>query len=186
MTTKHAVIGLCILFLTTACTGPTVRSTYSQTVDFSHYKTFGFFDPLDTDTRYESLNSQYLKQATVAEMTQRGFVLSKEQPDLLINFHSQTEDKQTLHQFPSPTYRAAYYGYRGQFYYDTWVNYQTFIDDYQEGTLTIDLVDTQLKKMIWQGVAIDRVTEDKLKNLQATLQHTVSEIFRQFPVSVQP
>lgn len=187
MTFKHLFMACCILFLTTACTlGPTIHSNYNQAVDFNQYKTFGFFEPLDTDTRYESLVSQYLKQATITEMTQRGFVLSKTTPDLLINFHSQTENKQNIHQIPTSGYSAPYYEYQGRLYYDTWVSYRTFIDDYQEGTLNIDIVDNQLKKMVWQGVAVGRITEDQLKNLQTTLQQTVSQMFTQFPIGIQP
>lgn len=187
MKSKQVLIAFCILIFTTACSvSPTIRSSANNAVDFNQYTTFGFFDPLDTDTRYESLTSQYLKQATRVEMTRRGFVFTQDNPDLLINFHGHTENKQTIHQFPSSGYSAGYYEYRGHLYYDAFINTRTFIDDYQQGTLSIDLVDNKLKKMVWQGVAVGRVTQEKLKNLQSTLQQTISEIFTQFPRPITP
>jgi hypothetical protein len=101
MKSTYILLILCMLFLTSACSvNPTIRTTFNQTVDFNQYKTFGFFQPLNTDSRYESLTSQYLKQATVVEMTRRGFVLSKNTPDLLINFHRDIRSKQQINEIP--------------------------------------------------------------------------------------
>tara|TARA_R110002049_G_scaffold280636_5_gene459959 strand:+ start:514 stop:1074 length:561 start_codon:yes stop_codon:yes gene_type:complete len=183
---KHALITLCILFLTAACSvNPTIRSNYNQAVDLSQYKTFGFFQPLDTDTRYESLTSQYLKQATVVEMTRRGFVLSNNKSDLLINFHRDIQNKQDIGEIPVTGY-GGYHQYRGHLYYDSWVSYRTYVDNYQEGLLNIDIVDSKSNKVIWQGEAIERITERQSNNLQAALQKTVSQMFTQFPISTQP
>lgn len=186
MKSKSILITFCVLFLTTACTiSPTIRSNYNQTTDFSQYKTFGFFKQLDTDTRYESLTSQYLKQATVVEMTRRGFVLSNNKPDLLINFRREIQDKQHFDEMPISGY-GGLHRYRGHAYYDSWISYRPYIDNYQEGTLNVDLVDSKLNKVIWQGEAVGRVNEAQRKNLQATLQKTVSQMFTQFPIITQP
>jgi len=186
MKSKHILIALCIVFLTTACSiNPTIRTTSNPAVDFNQYKTFGFFQPLDTDSRYESLTSQYLKQATVIEMTQRGFVLSNNKPDLLINFHRDIKNKQQINEIPITGY-GGYREYRGRVYYDSWVSYRTFIDNYQEGILNIDIVDSKSNKVVWQGEAIGRQTEEQQNNLQSSLQKTVSQMFTQFPPSTQP
>ena len=186
MKLKHLLITLCILFLTAACTvSPTIHSSYNQAIDFNQYKTFGFFQPLDTDSRYESLTSQYLKQATIIEMTRRGFVLSKNKPDLLINFHRYIESKQHLDEIPVTGY-GGYHEYRGHVYYDYGMSYRTYIDNYQEGKLNIDIVDSRSNKVIWQAEAVGRVSDEQRDNLQATLQKTVSQMFTQFPISTRP
>lgn len=181
---KHKIIILCIFLFTAACSvNPTIHSNYNQTVDFSQYKTFDFFKPLDTDTRYESLTSQYLKQATMAEMTQRGFVLNNNKPDLLINFHRDTQDKQQINEVPIP---GGFYQYQGRFYSDPWVSYRPYVDNYQEGKLNIDLVDSQSNKVVWQAEAVERISERKPNTLQGSLQKIVSQMFRQFPFTAQP
>lgn len=169
-----------ILFSSACSVAPKIHSNISPEVDFSRYKTFGYFKPLDTDKRYESLLSQFLKQATTAEMTRRGFTYTDKNPDLLINFHTNIVNKQKIHQTPVS---MGYYDYRYNFYYGVWPGYQVHVDDYQEGTLNIDIVDRKQNKMIWEGIAIGRITQDKLDNLQQTIQSTVSEIFTRFPVA---
>lgn len=187
MRTKYILFSLCIMLLTTACApiGPTVRSNSNSSIELSQFKTFGFFEQLDTDYRYESLISQFLKEATITEMTNRGFVLTEDNPDLLINFHRNIEDKQDVIQSPALGHRG-YYTDRGRVYYNDWIGYETYIYDYEEGTVSIDIVDRQQNKMVWEGVAIGRLTEENMKNLQNTLQKTVSEIFAQFPIIATP
>jgi len=182
MKIQYRLITFSLILLISACSGvnPSIRSNSNPTVEFNQYKTFGFFEKLDTDQRYESLVSQYLKTATTKEMTQRGFILSNDKPDLLINFHSNVESKQYIEQYPVSV-TGDYYNYRRGLYYDEWVGYRTFVNNYKEGTLNIDIVDRQQNKMVWEGIAIGQLTEENQKNLQSTLQKTVSDIFAQFP-----
>ncbi len=186
MKSKHLVMTLCIVFLTAACTvSPTIRSNYNQTIDFSHYKTFGFFEKLDTDTRYESLTSQYLKEATVNQMTQRGFVLTNDKPDLLINFRHNIQDKQYIDEMPITGYGGLSQS-RSHYYYGSWVGYRPYVDNYKEGKLTIDLVDKKSNKVVWQGEAVGRVNEEQQSNLKVSLHKTVSQMFAKFPFFTQP
>lgn len=172
---------IALLIFSSACSvSPKIHSNISPVVDFSQYKTFGYFKHLDTDKRYESLLSQFLKQATTAEMTRRGFTYSDKNPDLLINFHTNIVNKLKIHQ---SSVSMGYYDYRYDFYYGVWPGYQLDVDDYQQGTLNIDIVDRKQNKMIWEGIAIGRLTQDKLDHLQQTIQSTVSEIFTRFPVA---
>jgi len=150
-------------------------------VNLSEYKSFGFFEKLDTDERYESLLSQYLKASTKAEMQSRGFTFTENNPDLLINFNQETTDKQYVRQIPTTT--GGYYGYRGHVYYDTWVGFEPYIENYQQGTLTIDIVERQQNKMVWQGVAVDVINPDNLKHLDTTVPTLVNAIFKQFPIA---
>lgn len=182
---KNTLLLLCVALLMSACspTSPNIRSNSNASVDINQYKTFGFFEQLDTDHRYESLLSQYLKEATRAEMTQRGFVFSKEGPDLLINFSNATTDKQEMYNHPRS--QVGYYNYRGRIYYDTWIGYEPYIDNYQHGILTIDIVDRQYNKTIWQGVAEARINKQDQSNLQITTLKIVSAIFKQFPMAAE-
>ena len=118
-------------------------------------------------------------------MTQRGFVLSNHKPDLLINFHRDIQNKQYIDEIPITGY-GGYRQYRGRLYYDSWVSYRPYVENYQEGKLTIDLVDSQTNKVVWQGEAVQRVNEEQLNNQQSALQKTVSHMFAQFPASTQP
>lgn len=183
MRTIKLLVAIFVVLFTASCStvGPSVHANLDNTIDFNKYKTFGFFEKLDTDHRYESLLSHYLKEATTEEMTKRGFIYKAESPDLLINFYRNVENKQDIHQRPTTRY-GAYYGYRGRIYYEAWHGYDSYTVNYKLDTLNIDMVDRQLNKMIWQGTSVDRLSEEKMKNLQATLNKMVADIFSKFPL----
>lgn len=180
---RNLCLLLCATFLISACspTTSTIRSHSTPSVNLSQYKTFGFFEKLDTDERYESLLSQYLKTSTTTEMTQRGFVLSNDEPDLLINFSRNITDKQEVYNRPRAT-QGAYYTSRGRIAYDTWIEYEPYLDSYQQGVLTIDIVDRKQNKVVWQGVAEGRLDQETQSNLQLSMPKLVSDIFKEFPI----
>jgi len=124
-----------------------------------------------------------LKQATRAEMTPRGFVFSNEGSDLLINFSKVVTDKQAMYNHPRS--QGGYSNYRGRIYYGTSVGYEPYIDNYQQGTLTIDIVERQQNKMIWQGLTEQRIKKREQSNLQITTPKVVSAIFKQFPIAAE-
>ena len=181
---KNKVLLVMLTLLLSACVaiGPTIHSNATPQVNLNQYKSFGFFDKLDTDQRYESLLSQYLKASTKEEMLRRGFKFTQDSPDLLINFRQDVVDKQALKQFPV-THQGGYYSSGGRLYYDTWVGFEPYLEKYQQGILTIDIVDRQQNKMIWQGAAVEEVSQEKLATLDSAIPKIVNAIFEQFPIT---
>lgn len=161
---------------------PKIYSDYNTSVDFHSYKSFGFFEKIETDRHYESLVSQYLKDATIAEMTKRGFVFTDEEPDLLVNFNTNVEQKQKVHERPVFD-KTTYYGYRNnRFTYDVWPTYEIYIENYEEGTLNIDMVERKSNKMVWEGIAVGRVSKNEKQNIQEVIKKVVIEIYSKFPI----
>jgi len=74
-----------------------------------------------------------------------------------------------------------YYRYRTGFY-STWPLYpmETRVDTYTEGTLNIDVIDAARKQMVWEGVAVGRVTENTMDNLKPAIDEAVSAIFAKY------
>jgi hypothetical protein len=170
-------------------TGPRVRSTQDTAVDFSQYSTFGFSSPLGTDREgYQTIVSQQLKTAAQREMEARGMRYDDTSPQLLINFNGKLSDKLRTTSVPSSGVsfgigrNRGYYGYRTGIY-TAWPLYtDTNVDSYTEGTLNIDVVDAARKQMIWEGVAVGRVSEKDLANLQPAIDAGVKAIFEKYPV----
>jgi hypothetical protein len=173
------------LALTAGCSsGPQVRAEFDPQVDFNRYSSFGFANPLGTDrSGYQTMVSQYLKEATRRELVARGFGYTESAPDLLVNFNAQLSDKMRVVQ-TSPVYGAGYYRYRGGMY-TTWPMYydQTTVVPYREGTLNIDIVDRARRQMVWEGVAVGTVTDEALDNVQAAINAAVAATFAKFPVA---
>lgn len=176
------IVFVSALFMFAGCAStPNTFSNTDPTVDFSQYRTFGFFDPLATDEQgYESLLSNFLKVSMAQQLSQRGLEYA-EDPDLRINFYVNSKEK--IRSSTMPT--MGYYAYRDPFFYDPWPAYpayETRIDQYTEGTLNIDVVDTKTNKLVWEGMASGRVTDTAIRQLEDTIDKAVTAIMKGFPL----
>lgn len=169
--------------------GPRVRAERDKTVDFSQYRTFAFADPLGTDREgYQTMVSQYLKAATQRELEARGLRFVEAGPQLLVNFSGKLSEKFRTTTVPSSSItfgygHGGYYGYRTGIY-TTWPLYapDTQVTSYTEGTLNIDVIDAAKKQMIWEGVAVGRVTDETMENLKPKIDEAVAAIFVNYPI----
>jgi len=173
---------LSLLLVTGCASGPTIRSNVDPGVDFSRFRTFGFFEPLATDREgYQSLISQQLVSAAERELVARGLTRSDTNPDLLINFSANLVQRLRVRQSPATSTGGMHRHRRGL--YNTWPGYQrTEIREYTQGTLGIDVVDPARRQLIWEGFAIGRVTQSTADNLGPVLDSAVADIFRDFPL----
>lgn len=177
-----ALIGL--LLVACSASGPKITSDYDPTVDFSGYQTYNYFNPMGIENpNYSSIIGQMFRDAISREMESRGYRLSDD-PDLLLNVSARLDDKTKVTTYNDPMY-GGYYGYR-RGYYDPWYGYgggtTTRVSQYTEGTVNIDMVDARQKRMVWEGVAIGRVDEDKNnEELRAAINSGVTEMFAPYP-----
>jgi hypothetical protein len=194
MNTKRIVRGLVLgllgaALLATGCaSGPRVRAERDAAVDFSRYRTFAFVEPLGTDRAgYQTMVSQHLKAATRRELESRGLRLVEADPQLLVNFNGRLSEKFRTSTVPSSGmtfgYGRGYYLYRTGFY-TTWPLYQpeTRVQSYTEGTLNVDVIDAEKKQMIWEGVAVGRVTDKTYDNLKPEIDSVIAAIFANYPI----
>jgi len=178
-----ALFVVCLTVLLAGCASkPKVFINQNPSADFGQYRTFGFQDQLGTDSdQYASLASSYLIAATVREMKSRGYTESAN-PDLIVNFNVQTEDKIRTTQTPTT---GGYYGYRGCYGgyggYGAYGGYETRVTQFTEGTVNIDLVDASKQQLVWEGVIVGKVTDEVRENLQAVCEEVVAEIFGSYP-----
>ena len=181
ITTRAVAAVLAGLVLASCASTPNTFANADPTVDFSAYKTYGFLDYLSTDKKgYESMESNFLKVAVAQEFDRRGMVYSQD-PDVLVNFYIHTKEKVRTRTVPTS---GAYYGFRDPLY-DTWGGYggfETLVDQYTEGTLNIDVIDADRKKLVWEGAIVGRVTDNAIRNLEKTIDKAVREIMAGYPV----
>jgi hypothetical protein len=175
--------------LSACASAPEIRTLSDPSLNMAQYRTFGFADPLGTDSQgYESLVSTQLKASTRREMEARGFTYVSENPDLLINFGANLADRLRVSQYAEPAMVAmprGYYGFRGQFY-QPWPQYtdRTEISQYREGTLTIDLIDAARKQLIWEGTVTKSVqASDDVMDL---LDNAVNAAMAKLPAVPRP
>jgi hypothetical protein len=186
-----AVLAGAALVAAGCASGPRVRAERDKTVDFSQYETFAFVSPLGTDREgYQTMVSQYLKAATQRELEARGLRLVENSPQLLVNFSGRLNDRLLARAAPETGLLVGvgvahdYYRYRTGFY-TTWPLYpmDSRVDTYTEGTLNVDMIDAARKQMVWEGVAVGRVTEKTMDNLKPKIDEAITAIFAKYPVS---
>jgi hypothetical protein len=163
---------IALAMLAGCASGPTIRVDKDPAANLAAYRTFAFFDQVATDrARYSSITTSRLKQATALELRKLGYVYDEKNPQLRVNFFLKVSDKQKISQTPG----AGPGRFRG---YVAWSGYE--VVDYKAGTLGIELVDTEKKLMVWQGIAEGKLSADAMRNSGATLDTAVAEIFRNF------
>jgi len=176
---------LLLAVLASGCSSQSkLRSAYDDSVDFSQYKTYNFYEGAGPSSdNYQSLFSTYMVAAINREMQARGYTLS-DNPDLLVNFNANLQDKTKVTTSPSMGMSGGYYGYRGG-YYDPWRGYgygtETHVSQYTEGTFNIDLVDPKTKMLVWEAVGVGRINDDTFDNLQEKVNAGVPRYFALYP-----
>jgi Domain of unknown function (DUF4136) len=179
------IAGIAFAFALGGCTpaGPTVRADGDPSANLSSYKTFGFYDRVSTDKNaYTTILSTRLKETTRSELEKRGYQYSQSNPQLMVNFATNIENRTDVQSGPGVG-AGGFYGYRAGMY-GAWAGYPQDIETvhYQEGTLSIDLVDASKQKLVWQGVAQGRISKKAVEDPSAAIDRVVADIFAKFPV----
>ena len=173
-----------VMALLAACSNPVnVRADYDRSVDFSGYRTWAFYAPLAIDKAgYSSLNAERMKTAVQNEMQARGYAYSEQSPDLLVNINANIADQTRVTTVSQPVMVGGWYGYRGGFY-SAWPAYtnQTYVDQYKQGTVNVDIVDAGRRKLVWEGVAVARVGKKAMEDPGTAIRTVMGEIYAQYP-----
>ena len=153
------------------CAGIKVSTDYDHKADFTKYKTYNFSKEVDK-VSLNDLNRRRLKDAISKEMEAKGYQISAT-PDVLVNAFVKGKTKYTA---------TANTNYMGGMYYRGWGSSNTYVDVNKsiEGTLFIDLIDVQEKKMIWEGVA-EGLVNPRTETREDKINTVVSMIFKTFP-----
>jgi len=173
------------LLVASCASKPTIETDYDHTVDFSQYKTYAFFNPMGIENpNYSSIYGSIFRSAISKEMESRGYTKS-DNPDLLINVSGRLQDKTKVTTTADPYMAGNYYGYRRGMY-GAWGGYgygtTTNVSTYTEGTVNVDMVDRVQKRMVWEGVAVGRVRENKTnEERRANIDAGIQEMFAAYP-----
>ncbi len=182
---RRIMMAVTVLLLASCASSPNTFSNADPDVDFALYRTYGYFPTLSTDTeQYQSMVSNFLKVAVAQELDKRGLTYDEEAPQLRVNFFINTKDKIKTRTVPTMGMGGGYYDYRDPFY-DSWGGYggyETRVDQYTEGTLNIDVVDTATNKLVWEGSVVGKLTDKDIRNMEQTVDEAVAAVMNGFPI----
>ena len=155
----------------------TVSSDYDRTANFNNYKTYGMYY-LVTSQNINQLNEERIWNSIRTEMAKKGYIEDNKNPDLLVNAMTVIKDKKYI----SAT--ATGYGYGGIYrpygYWGAPRSATIRAEEYKQGSLVIDVVDTKTNKLVWQGTGSAEF-EKKPKNPDEVINTTVNKILVSLP-----
>jgi hypothetical protein len=164
---------LAIAALSATASFAQVKTDYDRSVNFAQYKTYSWGnvhteDPLWVDR---------IRDAVSSALAAKGWKQVESGGDVSVMAMEMTETHQTLN-----TYYDNFgggWGWRwgglGGFGIST-----TTEETYKVGTLVVDLFDTNAKKLIWRGSAMDTLSDKSDKNIK-NLDKGVEKMFEHFP-----
>ncbi|VEI68088.1 Uncharacterised protein [Serratia quinivorans] len=153
---------------------PQVTSDYDHSANFSQYHTYGFAP--EAAGQYQTLTGKYIQTAIKQQMEQRGYKPSAT-PDLLVYSSAVKQNKVQVNDSPAPVGR---WGYAG------WGGYNQTVWSYTEGTLTVDLVDSKKKQLVWRGTASNTLNSDGTPASQTQIQQAVTALFATYSFQAGP
>jgi hypothetical protein len=158
----------------TSCNTVKVASDYDQNVDFNQYKSFAFFKPGIDKADISDLDKKRILRAIEEEMISKGFTKSEE-PDLLVSIFTKTKENINIYQN-----NRFGYGYGWGWYPWYWGAGQNTVSTTSEGTLYIDLIDSEGKELVWQGMGTAALAKEVNKK-QERISEIVEKIFEKYP-----
>jgi hypothetical protein len=169
-----------VLALTGCASGPTIRSNVDPGADFARFQTFNFMQPLSTDREgYQTFISRDLMAAAERELVARGLKRTETSPDLLLNFSANLDQRLRVTQTPQSSMGA--FGSHRRGFYSTWPSYRTDVQQYTNGTLAVDVIDASRMQLVWEGVAVHRITQSRADNIRPVIDQAMQEMFARFP-----
>src|ERR1700722_874508 len=161
------------LFFATATFAQQVKTDYDRNANFSRYKTYSW-EKVQTG---DQLWVDRIKEAVNTALTAKGLTPVASGGDIAIVAIEMTKNQQTLNTF--------YDGFGGGWGW-RWGGLggvgeaTTTTDNYQVGTLVVDLFDANSKTLLWRGSASDTLSDKADKNIK-NLDKGVQKMFDHFP-----
>jgi hypothetical protein len=164
------MMGLAILigFLAAiSANAQSVQSDYDRSFNFSNVKTFAFAvqrrsatDPLAND----SLNDGRIRSAMESQLIANGYRMDNGNADFAIVYHVTTKNKLNVQDYSVGPPR--------------WFGRTDIrVNQYSEGTLLVDFIDTKTNQVIWRGSATGTL---EMKGVDKKISKSVEKLVKQF------
>ncbi len=159
-----------------ACATLDVNSYVERGLDFSRYLSYSLESPMDFATGDPRLDNNVffqdqLQGAISRGLNARGFMLANGKPDLLVHYHASIRKEVDINGADQKKGYEVGYDTSGRPYV------------FDDGTLTIDLIDARTHRLVWRGWA-ERSLDGAINDqdwLEHRVEDTVARIFRKMP-----
>ncbi len=177
---RYACLFAATLLLLAGCSSVTVNRDYDEAVDFAALRTYAWQhaeQPQTGDARIDNdLIDERVRAAVDAELAAKGFArVEAAEADFQVAYFIDFKQRIGGSSVSFGVGAGNYGRYSG-------VGYNTAISDYEEGRLTIDIVDPHSGKNIWRGVGRRTTYEGGTpKKTTRIVNGAVARILKKFP-----
>ncbi|UXX78158.1 DUF4136 domain-containing protein [Reichenbachiella carrageenanivorans] len=183
-TTMNTIGFMLAMLLITNLSFAQVKSDYDKEADFTQYKSYTFAGwQDDSDKILNDFDKKRILDALKSEFSDRGMELVEADGDAVITLFVVVNQKTSTTAY---TDFNGGMGYRGRWGWGMGAGMATATttyseNDYNEGTLVIDMYDASGKQLIWQGVMTSTVQE-KPKKREKTIPKKMAKLMKSYPV----
>lgn len=160
-------VGLTVLGFALIALAADVTTDYDHSANFGKYHTYSWMSASASN----SLWSDRIKNAVDSQLTAKGWQQVPSGGDATVAAIGKTSNQQTLQ-----TFYDGFPGWRWGGFGESTTN----VENQKVGTLTVDIFDTQTKKLIWRGRGENALSGNPEKN-EKKLDKTVEDMFKKFP-----
>jgi len=175
---------LAAVLLLASCSTVRVATDYDTQTDFNDYKTFAFYKPGIDKAEISDLDKKRVLRAIEAEMISKGYTKS-DNPAVLVSIFTKAKDRINVYQnnFGFGGFGGfGRFGYGG-FGYNGFNNFNN-VSTTTEGTLYIDLIDSNKNQLIWQGQGTASLISGDVNKREERIKLIVKEIMEVYPPQV--
>ena len=180
--TRGALLGLAGLTLLLAACAPRIYTEQDQDAKLAGYHRFAWATPPAGPVRDPILDSQILEarvhKAVTTDLASRGYeeVAPDANPDFLVTYH--TSAKQTI-QSSGPSFSFGFVDAFPRGFGAVGFPVGPDVQSRDEGTLMLDVLDGQSKRLVWRGWTTELLNQDNYSD--KSVQDAVKAIFDKFP-----
>ncbi len=176
---------LLALVLLTSCSSIKVLSDYDQQANFNGYKSYAFYKTGIDKAQISDLDKKRILRAIENEMSGRGFIKS-ENPDLLVSIFTKEEERVDVYNNNFGWGWGGAWGWGPAWAWGPGWGWGwgggTGVSTSTQGSLYIDLIDTQTKELVWQGKGEGTLSNTKnIEKKEQRIREFVSQILEQYP-----
>lgn len=184
-----------------------IYSDFDKSIDFSKYETFAWAPDSGTalpqkefeQTPYDNdIVRNNAKNYITHSLSHRGYLVNIDSPDVIIQLVLLNEKKERIvtynnrpyapYYYYSPYYFPYYYPYYRFYTWYGWATYPPFWDTqvttytktYVRGTITINVFDRRLKKLVWTGSAEGDIYDPAY--VRFNVHPAIDRIMKKFPI----
>lgn len=187
----EALLAGCLLaVLLAGCSTMDVTTDYDPGAVFEGMKRYAWLpeprkatgDPRIDDNK---LLDQRIRKAVEDQLEFKGYTLSTSDPDFLVGYHVSLDKRQSVQVLND------YYGYGPGWGYRYGAAYRpmgyagapdTYVYEYEEGTLILDIVNPANRELMWRGAASDEVHfKNTPQESEAQIRTAVQAMLERFP-----